>query len=198
MPKPFFSNIKSLSDKDLLDRFHSGKEIEPAGELYSRYMHLVYGVALKYLENREEAQDAVMQIFEKVLVELPKYEVHNFKNWLYVLTKNFCLMKIRADKLREKKRKLYLKDESPFMESGLEMHPIDGDRPDLDSLLKSCIEKLKMEQKRCIELFYFDNKCYSEISIIIGTDEKKVKSWLQNGKRNLKICMENWNADDAD
>ncbi len=190
MPKSFFRNIKSLSDKDLLARFQTARDVVYAGELFSRYMHLVYGVSLKYLENREDARDAVMEIFEKLLEELPRHEVHNFKSWLYVLTKNFCLMKIRADHSREKRKKLFIKDESVFMESGMEMHPIDEERPDLDSILKACIEKLKSEQKQCIELFYFGNKCYAEIAKIIGTDEMKVKSCLQNGKRNLKICME--------
>jgi RNA polymerase sigma-70 factor (ECF subfamily) len=157
-------------------------------------MHLVYGVCLKYLKNREEAKDSVMQIFEKLVIEIPKYEIQNFKSWLYVLTRNFCLMKIRSEKSVVKKKKIYFKDEVEFMESGSEMHPLDDDEIDQNEALSECVERLKDEQKDCIELFYYGNKCYSEIAIILNINEKKVKSYLQNGKRNLKICLEEKNV----
>jgi RNA polymerase sigma-70 factor (ECF subfamily) len=194
LPEFHNSNKSSYTDAQLLEYFRINGDPEIIGELYSRYMHLVYGVCLKYLENREEAKDSVMQIFEKLIHELPKYEIQNFKSWLHVLTKNFCLMKIRSDKSVSKREKIYLKDEVDFMESGSEMHPIDDDEIDQDKALSECIERLKAEQKDCIELFYYGNKCYSEIAVILDIDEKKVKSYLQNGKRNLKICLEEKNV----
>jgi RNA polymerase sigma-70 factor (ECF subfamily) len=75
-----------------------------------------------------------------------------------------------------------------IMESYLDLHPIDEDRN--DGKLKECIEKLSDEQKQCIKLFYYKEKCYKEISDITKFDLKKVKSHIQNGKRNLKNCME--------
>ena len=60
----------------------------------------------------------------------------------------------------------------------------------LDIALENCIEKLKGEQKKCIQQFYFENKCYNEIARNLLLDEKKVKSHLQNAKRNLKLCLE--------
>ena len=181
------------SDEELLRRFVSSGNLEVLGELYSRYMHLVYGVSLKYLKNRDDAQDAVMQIFEKLIHELPDHKIRNFKSWLYVLTKNYCLMQWRARQAAEKRIDSY-KIEQEFMESESEMHPIDRDDKTIENALKDCIDQLKNEQKDCIELFYYQEKCYQEIAKELTLNEKKVKSHLQNGKRNLKICLEKKNV----
>jgi len=130
-----------------------------------------------------------MQIFEKLITDLPGQEIRTFKSWLYVLTKNHCLMEIRSRKSRDNKAD-DLKIEMKFMESGDEVHPIDEDGFSMEDALKACIEKLKEEQKQCIRLFYYEKLCYREISAKLALEEKKVKSLLQNGKRNLKICLE--------
>jgi RNA polymerase sigma-70 factor, ECF subfamily len=182
-----------ITDEELLRQFNRNGSLETLGALYSRYMHLVYGVSLKYLESREDARDAVMQIFEKLISDLPGQEIRNFKSWLYVLTKNFCLMQIRSQKSADGRLEGY-KFEQEFMESGSEMHPMDREDPSAEADLQRCMEKLKKEQKQCIELFYYQNRCYQEIAEQLGIDEKKVKSFLQNGKRNLKICLEGKNV----
>ena len=177
------------TDEELLRQFDRNGSLDTLGELYSRYMHLVDGVSLKYLGNREDARDAVMQIFEKLILDLPGQEVRNFKSWLYVLTKNFCLMQIRSKKSSSGKLEGY-KIEQEFMESEPEMHPLDREDQSVEDALKDCIEQLKHEQKKCIELFYYQKLCYQEIAENLDLSEKKVKSYLQNGKRNLKICLE--------
>ena len=177
------------TDEELLQQFRETGSLDTLGELYARYMHLVYGVALKYLNDREEAKDAVMQIFEKLVTDLPGHEVRNFKSWLYVLTKNHCLMAIRSRKSSEGRLEGY-KIEQQFMESEHELHPLDREEPYVEDALKKCLEQLKAEQKQCIELFYYQKLCYQEIAQKLELDEKKVKSHLQNGKRNLKICLE--------
>jgi RNA polymerase sigma-70 factor, ECF subfamily len=182
-----------ITDEELLRQFYRNGSLETLGELYSRYMHLVYGVSLKYLESREDARDAVMQIFEKLILDLPGQEIRNFKSWLYVLVKNFCLMQIRSQKSADGRLEGY-KIELEFMESGTEMHPIDKEDHSVEEALKHCIEQLKSEQKQCIELFYYEKRCYQEIAEQLEMNEKKVKSYLQNGKRNLKICLEGKNV----
>jgi len=151
------------SDEELLRLFHRNGSLDTLGELYSRYMHLVYGVSLKYLANREEAKDIVMQIFEKLVTDLPGQEVRNFKSWLYVLTKNHCLMQFRSKKSADGRMEGY-KIEQEFMESEQEMHPIDREDHSVEEALKHCIEQLKSEQKQCIELFYYEKLCYQEIA----------------------------------
>jgi RNA polymerase sigma-70 factor (ECF subfamily) len=178
------------TEEDLLSEFSSSKDLEVLGELYSGYMHLVYGVCLKYLKNREESQDAVMQIFEKLITEIPKQKIGNFRSWLHVVTKNYCLMQLRSDKIRESKHREWTIDPGNFMEKSYEMHPIDKEDNTMDEALADCIERLKDEQKECIIQFYYESKSYSEIAKNLGIDDNKVKSYLQNGKRNLKLCLE--------
>jgi RNA polymerase sigma-70 factor (ECF subfamily) len=177
----------------LLKEYQSSGNLEVLGNLYSRYMHLVFGVCLKYLQNRDDAKDAVMQIFEKLITEVRQHDIKHFKSWLYVLTKNFCLMQLRSQKTTDRRINNYKMDHVKSVESLLELHPIDKEDAEKDLPLKECLEKLNEEQQICIHLFYFENKCYREIAEFLNMDEKKVKSHLQNGKRNLKICLENRN-----
>jgi RNA polymerase sigma-70 factor (ECF subfamily) len=192
MPE-FSGKYRDHADEELRRLYADSGSLDVLAALYSRYMHLVYGVSLKYLKDREEAKDAVMQIFETLITELPRHQVRTFHSWLYVLTKNHCLMTLRSKKQEEMKRE-GLKIEHDFMESGVEMHPIDRDDPSLEDALRECIDQLKKDQKKCIEMFYYENRSYLDISNSLKIDEKKVKSYLQNGKRNLKICLENKNV----
>ena len=185
---PIKGRLTTKTDTELIAMFIKTKDMDIMGELYGRYMDLVYGVCLKYLANREDAKDAVIQIFEKILIEIEKHDIKNFKAWLFVLTKNFCLMQLRKNK---QKFNVEVEENSfVFMENEEEIHPIDKGVPDLEQALLNCIEKLKEEQKSCIQLFYFKNKCYNEIAKHLKIEEKKVKSYIQNGKRNLKICLD--------
>jgi RNA polymerase sigma-70 factor (ECF subfamily) len=190
LPIPFNRKLKDKSDHELLTKYLQNKSMDVLGELFGRYMHLVYGLCLKYFKNRDDSKDAVMQLFEKVASEVHKHEINNFKNWLYVVSKNYCLMEIRRNKHKIKMQH----DENifVFMENKLEIHPIDKEHDlNLEQALFDCIDRLKVEQKKCIRLFYFDNKCYREIASDLNFEEKKIKSFIQNGKRNLKICLEN-------
>ena len=185
---------RDLPDESLLKHYQRTGDLEVLGRLYTRYMHLVYGVCLRYLKDRENAKDAVMQIFEKLVEDAHQHEIRQFKSWLYVLTKNFCLMQIRSQKSQDRRINNWKIDHVKFVESDIELHPIDRDETDRDKALRDCIEKLNPEQRRCIQLFYFENKCYQDIAVSLKMEEKKVKSHLQNAKRNLKICLENQNG----
>lgn len=191
---PFNRKKREKPDEDLLSDYLKYRDIEVLGELYARYMHLVYGVCLKYFKEREESKDTVIQLFEKLVVEIDKHEIHNFKSWLFVVTKNHCLMELRktsAGKI------ISIADENEmagFMEKIHELHPVDREPEERnEEALKDCIERLKNEQKDCILLFYFENRSYREICSALKLEEKKVKSFIQNGKRNLKFCLESKN-----
>lgn len=175
-----------MTDLELLDRYKVDAELSALGELFSRHQSLVYGVCLKYLKDRDDAKDAVMQLFEKLVDTLRIHDVENFKSWLYVTTRNHCLMQLRAQKGK------FMKEFSPeFMENQLLLHP--EEEPELEgnlNKLEKCIETLVNEQKKCVQLFYLEEKCYKEIAEVTQFDMNKVKSFIQNGKRNLKICME--------
>ncbi|HRG79026.1 MAG TPA: sigma-70 family RNA polymerase sigma factor [Cyclobacteriaceae bacterium] len=175
-----------MTDSELLNHYKKDGELSYLGELYTRYQSLVYGVCLKYLKDRDESKDAVMQLFEKLIQTLRTHEVDNFKSWLYVTTRNHCLMQIRS-----RKGKFTHEFSSEIMENQLLLHP--EDEPELEgnlTKLEKCIETLINEQKQCIQLFFLQEKCYREIAQFTGFDLNQVKSFIQNGKRNLKICME--------
>ena len=186
--------LNKKDDKALVDSYRESGDIDVLGFLYKRYMVLVYGVCLKYLKDRERAKDAVMDVFEKLTVELQRRDVDDFKPWLYVVAKNHCLMALRSTKAENQYEKKYQEDISVFMESESVMHPVDEPDANLNKALKDCIERLKMEQKHCIELFYFESMCYKDIAEKLSVDIKKVKSFIQNGKRNLKNCLESSNG----
>lgn len=188
-------NIAQLSDDELINLFQEKGENEVIGELYRRYMSLVYGLCLKYLKDREAAKDMTMQIFEKLLGRLKDQKVEHFKSWLYVLSKNECLMSLR----KQKSQGHQIENGDAIMEIASAMHheteayPLESDL----TKLESCIDRLNIEQKACVRLFYLEKKCYQEVVDLTGFDLKKVKSYLQNGRRNLKICVENLREQEA-
>ena len=177
---------QEIPDLTLLARYKETGDTAVLGTLYQRYMSMVYGVCLKYLKDREESKDAVMQLFEKLVNTLLEHEVTHFKSWLYVTARNHCLMALRAGKGKN------FEELSPFlMETSPDAHHDDDREMEANlSKLEGCIEKLKDEQKHCVRLFYLEQKCYKEITDTTGYDFNKVKSYIQNGKRNLKLCME--------
>jgi RNA polymerase sigma-70 factor (ECF subfamily) len=183
---PVLTTHISKSDPELLELYKSGGELDVLGLLYSRYTSMVYGVCLKYLKDREESKDAVMQIFEKLVTTLRSHEVAHFKSWLYVTARNHSLMHLRSRKGK------YFEEISPgLMENEASSHPDEGPEMEANlSKLENCIQKLAPEQQQCVSLFYLEQKCYKDIVTLTGYDDNKVKSYIQNGKRNLKICME--------
>ena len=181
---------QSASDQELLKKYKQSQDLEILGKLYERYIHLVYGVALKYLKNRDGAQDATMQIFEQLVDKVLKHEIENFKSWLHVLTRNHCLMYLRS---RQHQNAAHAVDIATVRMENEELLHHNDNEPLLEeqiTLLEKCIQQLKEEQKQCVELFYLQQKSYKEIEEKTQLPLKKVKSHIQNGKRNLKICIE--------
>lgn len=175
-----------MTDLELIEQYKLSGETNWVGVLYSRYTSLVYGVCLKYLKNREESKDAVMQLFEKLLTTLKEHTIEYFKSWLYVTARNHCLMQLRSKKGK------YTEEISPLlMETSAEVHLEEQDEMESNlGKLENCIEKLTHEQKACVKMFFMQQKCYKDITVLTGYELSKVKSFIQNGKRNLKICME--------
>lgn len=176
------------NEVDLLIYYKSTGNLKTLASLYEPYMPLIYGVCLKYLKDEAKSEDAVMQIFEQLIKKLRIHTVTHFKSWLYSFARNYCLMELRAST----RLSTVSIEENPFMENEALEHPFDGEDPlemKLD-LMEKCMEHLNEEQRVCIHLFYLEQKCYKDIAAITGYDLVKVKSYIQNGKRNLKICME--------
>ena len=175
-----------FDEQGMLLEYRNTGNLEILGKLYERYMPLVFGLCLKYFKDEEQSKDAVMQIFEELVTKLKVHEVINLKSWLYTLSRNHCLMDIRSASKHE-----FVQIEEDVMENGAFVHlNIDEVREDKLHIMEKCIEKLPLEQKETIKLFYLEQKCYKDVSDITGYDFNKVKSYIQNGKRNLKICID--------
>ena len=178
--------MSSLTDEELLSQFKKNVNQQMLAQLYLRYTDLVYGVCMKYLKDAEAAKDAVMNIYEELLTKLQTHEVDNFKSWLYVVAKNFCLMQLRKEK------KMITVEFTPTVMQSEDFTHLDSVLEKETELkkLEFCIERLPAEQRQSIQLFYLKNKCYNEIVGQTGYEWNKVRSLIQNGRRNLKTCME--------
>ncbi len=177
------------SDQQLLENFYREGNTEWLGILLPRYTLLLLGVCMKYLKNEEEAKDCVQQVFLKAITELSKYKVDYFKAWIYMVAKNHCLMKIRD---KQGKRSVEISDAH-----GYSAEPQDGnphmEKDELLNRMSAALEELNVEQKQCIILFYLEKRSYQEIADTTGFTLMQVKSYIQNGKRNLKLILEKRN-----
>ncbi|MCC6371575.1 MAG: sigma-70 family RNA polymerase sigma factor [Bacteroidia bacterium] len=176
------------SDNELINIFLEEDDNTVVGVLYERYGHLVLGLCIKYLQNRDEAKDASIQIFSNLLSDLKKYKIEFFKSWLYVYSKNYCLMQLRKRQSQLRKELELRENPDLFMDSEDPEHLHEKEKQ--IALLAKAMELLNNEQKKCVSLFYLNNKSYNEIVEITGYSANEVKSYIQNGKRNLKIKME--------
>ena len=173
-------------DLSLVAAYQESGDLEVLGTLYNRYMHLVFGVCFNYFKDEEQSKDAVMQIFEELVKKLRVHQVQNFKSWLHVLTRNHCLMA-----LRKSSKNPTVSIEDNFVENDEFVHlDIDNTKETQLTIMEKCMETLSEEQRKSVDLFYLQEKCYKEVADITGYDMLKVKSYIQNGKRNLKICIE--------
>ena len=186
--KLFGKNKNQLSDEELLESFLSSSESEYFGELYNRYIPLLYGVCLKYLQRAEMAEDAVMQIFEDLLPKLQNYEIKVFRTWIYSVAKNHCLQL-----LRKQHKEIAVDFNTQFVEFADILHLLNDEEQDDDNrveMLKDCMERLPDEQKAAVQKFFYEEMSYADIVDVTGFQLKSVKSYIQNGKRNLKNCIE--------
>ncbi|MEI7582721.1 sigma-70 family RNA polymerase sigma factor [Runella sp.] len=184
-----FRRKTTLTDTEYLSEYRRTGDLTSLGELYERHMDMVFAVCFKYLRDDEEAKDAVMQVFEQLISDLKTHEVQNFKSWLHSVARNYCLMQLRL-------KRVTVGDEGIFENEAYEnfvAEPPEKEDWELDNQLSDlgdCLQILAQEQRRSVELFYFQQLCYQQIAEQTGFAINKVKSYLQNGKRNLKLCME--------
>jgi RNA polymerase sigma factor (sigma-70 family) len=183
-------DYQNFTDAALVDAYMQTANKELIGVLFKRYSHMVFGVCMKYLRDENESKDATMQIFEKLLMDLQKHEIGSFKPWLYTVTKNHCFMKLRTkpkeisgfeSDLMEKEAFLHLPTEAPdaVVDKELQLQK-----------LEKAILKLEENQQKCIELFYLKQYSYQQITELTTYNLNQVKSYIQNGKRNLKNLLE--------
>jgi RNA polymerase sigma-70 factor (ECF subfamily) len=183
-------NYKELDDKELISLYRRKQDRKAMGALFERYSHLVFGVCMKYFRDEDESKDATLQVFEKTMHDLNRFEIDKFSAWIHKVARNHCLMQLRSRKIM-----IPVDDEAGIspdraMGAGFSEHPDDIDDTESQlTLLEEAIGNLNEEQRICIELFYLKRYCYQDVAEIGGFSLNEVKSHIQNGKRNLKQYM---------
>lgn len=179
-------DIKGLSDEELVTKYRDDEDKRALAELFDRYLRFVFLICVKYLKNDEAAKDMAMQVFEKLTIDLQRFEVTNFKSWLHSVCRNSCLMHLRST---ANSSTLSLSDEKltiQFVEKTAFVHQTDGTNEAQLQQLEKAVAMLEDGQKQCIELFFLQDKSYAEVADITGFSLNQVKSYIQNGKRNLR------------
>jgi RNA polymerase sigma factor (sigma-70 family) len=182
----------NLSDEDLVARYRQAGELALLGELYARYLHLVYGVCYQYLREPELSKDAVMGLFEKLVIDVKKHQIRAFAPWLYATARNYCLMQLRAGKVRRESPMSHLTDGAD-MEIADSLHHqelVEIEEAELAALGEH-LNDLAPAQQRCLRLFYLEGNSYQQVAAATGYSLKQVKSALQNGRRMLRQALMN-------
>lgn len=177
------------SDEELIRQYRKEENADIVGILFKRYIQLVYGVCLKYLQDEDESKDAVMQIFEKLLTDLKKYDIGLFKPWLHTVTKNYCFQVLRSLKKEVSRIDPEVMEKQAYRNQHGDDQQATLQHERQLQQMEQVFEQLEPHQKQCLQLFYLQQKSYFEVSEITGFTMNQVKSYIQNGKRNLKIMM---------
>jgi RNA polymerase sigma-70 factor (ECF subfamily) len=192
-----FGKKKQRSDEELvLEYFNSGNK-SVLGDLFEKHVKTVYGVCLYYFRDRDTAQDVVMQIFEKLVVELRRTEPRNFKGWLSFVVRNHCLNELKKSKSKRFVPEHYLDFEVREANLDEEEKIASVQEERLLGFLQECLPLLKETQRKCLELFYLKEQSYEQVAASSGYTINEVKSYIQNGKRNLKLLIEAKNRNHA-
>ncbi|RMG66218.1 MAG: RNA polymerase sigma factor [Bacteroidetes bacterium] len=193
MPLPKPADIQPLSDEDLVAAYQESGDPAAVGALFERYTHIVFLISMKYLKDEIESEDMVMGIFEKLLTDLRRYEIRSFRYWLHTVVKNQCLIHLDQQKRLRNKASDY-EAYTQAADERQDLNHLFGEVDDHEALLQrmeAALTELKPKQRRCLELFYLQQMSYQEVSDATGFSLKEVKSYIQNGKRNLRIRLEN-------
>lgn len=181
----------NANDEELVVQYKSTNNTRILGELFKRHSLMCFAVCNKYLKDESAAEDAAMSIFEKLFTDLHKHEIANFKSWLHTVCRNHCLMQLRKQTPIVRINDNSEENSESFVNLDRFLHQEDNQQEKEEKLLmlEQAIMQLKDKQKECIELFYLQQKSYDEIATLTGYSPNEVKSYIQNGKRNLKIAL---------
>jgi RNA polymerase sigma factor (sigma-70 family) len=176
------------TDLELVERYRTTSDPLYLGLLFERYTHLALGVGLRYLRNREDAEDAVMEVYERLAKALLVHEVSNFRSWLHSVIANQCRMTLR----RRKGAPATVEASEELLDAviaGVGAPREDDEEDRLTNELPAALARLSEGQRRCVELFFLEGLSYAEVAARTGYASSEVKSHIQNGKRNLRKLL---------
>jgi RNA polymerase sigma-70 factor (ECF subfamily) len=182
----------NLSDLELIDRFAASGEQLFFEEIYKRYRHLAFGVCLKMMKNEDDARDVTSEVFRILFLKLPNSNVLSLKSYIYAISRNECIAVLRQRKKEVTKLSevQYIDNASSDFMDNQAIDALLNGGPSIESVVENAVKDLGKEQRTCIHLFFYEDKSYKEIALETGYSEKQVKSYLQNGKRNLRNFLD--------
>jgi RNA polymerase sigma factor (sigma-70 family) len=175
--------MDKLNDQHYINLIIGG-DTNVFGVLVDRYKNLVFTLSLKMLQSREEAEEVSQDAFIKVYKSLHKFKSESkFSTWLYKITYNACL-----DRLRSKKRTTSLVSFDDFEEQEAVslMNVLNTiEERERKQLIQNCLNLLPGEESFLLTLYYFQENSLREISKIMGINENNLKIKLFRSRRKL-------------
>jgi len=178
--------MKHLSDQELMRLVQAG-DLTPASEIYDRYSSRIYNFAYRFLKNSEGAEDAVQEVFVKMIKHASQFHGDaKLSTWLFSITANWCRDYLRKADNRPKDSDDVLltlpasREESP--DRVLE-------RRETELRIQKALLTLTPEQREAILLSRYQGLSYAEIAQISGCSEGAVKTRVFRAMETLKKAL---------
>jgi RNA polymerase sigma-70 factor, ECF subfamily len=182
------------NDEDIVREYCSGNTEEAATSLVRKYQKFVYSIALRQLQNYDDADDAAQEVFIKAIKGLPSFRGESsIKTWLYRITTNICKNTLRHRSIIFWKRLDEVDDvlEIPSNEVSPEQKV---ENTEFEENFMKLLGKLPKKQRETFALRYFDELSYEEMSKMLGTTVGGLKAnYYQAVKRLEKLLLKQKN-----
>ncbi len=145
--------------KELFYRIKNGDKETATEELYNKYHNIIYGIAFSILKNKDDAEDAMQNVFIKIYnLNTSLVPESKESTWLYTVAKNEAI-----EIIRKKKEGIDLED----------IYEIGNEDNDLDEIIdeisfNDLINKLSNKEKEIISLKIISNLSFREIANLLG------------------------------
>lgn len=173
-------NDERIADARLADRIRSG-DAEALGELYDRYASVALPVALRVVGGRDEAEDVVHDAFVAVWRKIDRFDAErgSLRAWLMTVVRNRAIDKVRA---RRASIDVDDADERSLLRTGPNPTWEQAIRRAAASDVRAALDQLPDEQRRAVELAYFEGYTYREVAELTG-----VPPGTANGRLRLAL-----------
>jgi RNA polymerase sigma-70 factor (ECF subfamily) len=178
--------MKHLNDQELMRIVQSG-DYSPASEIYDRYSGRIYNFAFRFLKNAEAAEDAVQEVFVKMLKHANQFHGDaKLSTWLFSITANWCRDYLRkADNKSKESEDVLLS-----LPTSSELAPDRNlERRESEQRVRRALQALTPEQREAILLSRYQGLSYAEIAQIAGCSEGAVKTRVFRAMETLKKTL---------
>lgn len=176
--------IKNLNDEELIGKVIENKELFE--EIINRYQKKIWRYIFYLTGKREESEDIVQEVFIKAYINLQSFNKNlKFSSWIFRIAHNEAI-----NFLKKTKNNLVFNEKIYKVEDERELDEKMSEK-ELEKKVKNCLIKLPIIYREVIDLFYFEQLSYDEISDILKIPPGTVAIRLSRAKKILKkICQE--------